>query len=189
LLLGVPMEPDEEPVWALLPEAFVPLWEAEGLLCEADGFAPLSVCALDPTFELALPVCELAPIELELPVASGVLLEEDDVPGVLLLFDDCEDCDPHLELSDELLEGEEVALEELLVCGLLLEVESGVEVLLPALPVCALLLEGEEVALEELLVCGLLLEVESGVEVLLVLLPTLPVCALLLEVLGVLLLD
>lgn len=60
---------------------------------------------------------------------SGVLCE-DAVPGVVLV-EDC-DCDPHFEedaeLSGEVLEGVEVALEELLDCGAALE--SGVEVLL-----------------------------------------------------------
>lgn len=81
-------------------------------------------------------VCEeeLAPV-CALELLSGVvLLWEDAVPGVVLVLeeDDCEDCDPQLELDDAsgevLLEGAEVALEELLLCGLL-ELESGAEVL------------------------------------------------------------
>ena len=54
------------------------------------------------------------------------------------MVEDCEDCDPQLELDEGasgevLLEGAEVALEELLLCGLLLEVESGDDVLCDAL--------------------------------------------------------
>jgi hypothetical protein len=57
---------------------------------------------------------------------------------VVLAVEDCEDCDPQLELDEGasgevLLEGAEVALEELLLCGLLLEVESGDDVLCDAL--------------------------------------------------------
>lgn len=70
-----------------------------------------------------------------------------EVPGVELVEDcDCEDCEPHFEdeaeLSGEVLDGVEVALEELLVCGLLLADESGVEVL-PVAPVVLELLEVE----------------------------------------------
>jgi len=96
-------------------------------LCElASGVAPVegAVCV-----EELEPVCELL-------LASGlVLLCEDGVPGVVLVEDcDCEDCDPQLELDEDasgevLLEGEEVALEELLLCGLLLDVELGDDVL------------------------------------------------------------
>jgi hypothetical protein len=68
-----------------------------------------------------------------------VLLCEDAVPGVVLVLedDDCEDCDPQLELDEAsgevLLDGVEVALEELLLCGVLLDVESGDDVLCDAL--------------------------------------------------------
>ena len=73
---------------------------------------------------------------------------------------DCEDCDPHL-LEEAELSGE-VALEELLDCGLLLEVESGVEVL-PVAPVVLCALELLPTLLLEP-VCALLLAVVSGVE-------------------------
>jgi len=119
-----------------------------------------------------------------------VLLDE--VPGVVLVeLDDCEDCEPHceldeVELSGEVLDGVVALEEEVLDCGMLLALESGVEVLpvtpvllleveLPAmLPVCALdevsgVLDCELMSLEELLlgeavlaVFGLVL---SGVEV------------------------
>ncbi len=65
------------------------------------------------------------------------------------------------ELSGEVLEGDEVALEELLDCGLLLEVESGVEVL-PVAPVVLWVLELLPTLLEP--VCALLLAEVSGVE-------------------------
>lgn len=95
----------------------------------------------------------------------GVVLEEA-ASGVVLVEDcDCEDCVPHLELEAELsgevlelLEGE--ADEELLVCGLLLEVESGVEVL-PVAPVVLWVLELLPTLLEP--VCALLLADVSGV--------------------------
>jgi hypothetical protein len=60
------------------------------------------------------------------------------------------------------LEGDVVALEELLVCGLLLEVESGVEVL-PVAPVVLWVLELLPTLLVEP-VCALLLAEVSGVE-------------------------
>ena len=104
---------------------------------------------LEPTELVCEPVLEEAPgvVEDELDgvcedwlmseeALLGEVLEEA-APGVVLVEDcDSDDCDPHLdeaELSGEVLEGE-VADEELLVCGLLLEVESGVEVL-PVAPV------------------------------------------------------
>lgn len=96
----------------------------------------------------------------------GVVLEEA-ASGVVLVEDcDCEDCVPHLELEDEELSGEVLELlegeadEELLVCGLLLEVESGVEVL-PVAPVVLWVLELLPTLLEP--VCALLLADVSGV--------------------------
>jgi hypothetical protein len=94
-------------------------------LCElAPGVAPVEGAVCDEELE---PVCAL---EL---LSGVVLLCEDAVPGVVLVLEDCEDCDPQLELDDAsgevLLEGADVALEELLLCGLLLDVESGDDVL------------------------------------------------------------
>lgn len=82
------------------------------------------------------PVCAL--LSGVLCVASaGFVLEA--VPGVVLV-EDCEDCEPHFEepeLSGEVLDGVEDSLEELLVCGALPALESGVEVL-PVAPVVLL---------------------------------------------------
>jgi hypothetical protein len=95
-------------------------------------------------------------------VEELLLISEELLLGVLLVEDcDCEDCEPHLELSDEVLEGE-VADEEVLDCGLLLEVESGVEVL-PVAPVVLCALELLPTLLLEP-VCELLLAEVSGVE-------------------------
>jgi len=91
-----------------------------------------------------------------------------EVPGVVLVeLDDCEDCEPHFEaeaLSGEVLDGVEDALEELLVCGLLLADESGVEVL-PAAPVVLDVLEVEPAMLPvwELAEVSGVLEVLDGV--------------------------
>jgi hypothetical protein len=106
-VLGAPMEP-VEPVCEL-----------------ASGVAPVEGAVCEEELE---PVCAL---EL---LSGVVLLWEDAVPGVVLVLEeDCEDCDPQLELDDAsgevLLEGADVALEELLLCGLLLDVELGEDVL------------------------------------------------------------
>jgi hypothetical protein len=91
------MEP-VEPVCALLSGVLVPLEDADGLLCVAAGFAPLLVEELAPAF-----------------VPAGLFVLEA-VPGVEDC--DCEDCEPHFEeaeLSGEVLDGVEVALDVLLV--------------------------------------------------------------------------
>ncbi len=128
---------------------------------------------LEPTELVCEPVLEEAPgvVELWLLMSDELLLGEvleEEAPGVVLVEDcDCEDCDPHLEEAElsgevlELLEGD-VALVELLDCGLLLEVESGVEVL-PVAPVVLWALELLPTLLLEP-VCALLLAEVSGVE-------------------------
>ena len=114
---------------------------------------------LEPTALLCEPVLEEAPGVLAEELDDGLddglwlmsdvlllgVLLEAAAPGAVLVEDcDCEDCEPQVELVDfelsgEVLEGE-VALDELLVCGLLLALESGVAVL-PAAPVVLPVLE------------------------------------------------
>lgn len=115
-------------------------------------------------------VCELWLLMSE-ELLLGEVLEEA-APGVELVEDcDCDDCEPQLELefvelSGEVLDGEEaegevVELDEVLLCGMLLEVESGVDVL-PVAPVVLCVLELLPTLLEP--VCALLLAEVSGVE-------------------------
>jgi hypothetical protein len=159
-LVEEPTEPLCEPV----------LDDASGVLLLEDG----EVLLLEEEVEGD---CEAEGL-LELLEDPGVELVED---GLELVedCDDCEDCEPQVELeevelSGEVLDGVELELEEVLDCGLLLELESGVEVLpvapvvlllpellptLPVEPVCALLpaevlgeeLDCELMSLEELL--------------------------------------
>jgi len=168
----------EEPV--LEDASGVVLLEEDGevLLLEEDG----EVLLLEEDGEVLLLLEEEVEGDCE---AEGLVLLED--PGVELVEDglelvddcDCDDCEPQVELEDfelsgEVLDGVELELEEVLDCGLLLELESGVDVLpvapvvllvpvllptLPVEPVCALLpaevlgevLDCELMSLDELL--------------------------------------